>query len=422
MTQHPASAAATPTNRATPEGRTTKPSPSLPAARTAAAGLASLAVAAAGLVTAPTAQAAVEWDFQSCATEGGPAPLITHDNPGPGQWPRWTYLVDGSSVGTLAAPPQSTITWALPAMSPGTHRWEVLDRVGQTIQRTTVTAPACPADPDLPDPPSTAPTGGRVDIGEAVCRYDTTGRLVPMVEFGYLLPPYSESAAGLTITADGRAAGTYVVPPGQARLGAIPLTGTRTVLSFAVTGATTRTETVTTPRCEGAFSATPSAPVVQVGGQLRILASGLGHDERVSVSVSGQHLGSLLATQRREWLIVDVPESFKAMNGRNLTVTGAHSRVSSTVSTVTPKTLRPTIWKPTLRRGSTQRVDVAGLAPGEKVVVIYGGKWISPSTAVADARGRYRFSFDPGTTPGRKTVTVRGLDDSRKGSVAFTLR
>lgn len=165
--------------------------------------------------------------------------------------------------------------------------------------------------------------------------------------------------------------------------------------------------------------------MVPIGATAGVAVTGAADAEPVRLYVSGQRIAEGVAdTSGAVTLRGRIPTTFREMRDRTVEVRGATGNRygRSTISTVGPKVLAPTVREPVISRGSDQRVSVAGLMPHERVVVIYGGRWITPSGTRASAEGRYALTFDPGTTPGRRTVTVLGQGDARRGSVSFTLR
>lgn len=400
-----------------------------------------LALAAAGAVaTAPTvsatptttlADAAKDpgWDYQTCESHGVPARAVDVDNPGPSA--TWsTYWVDGTALTTLAPPP-GAYTYVLPTVPPGEHLWQVTAKYEDepTGEGELITTPECPEDPDLPDTPpaSQAPNQDLTmhDIGVPECRVEDG--LVAQGPVGYHHLNADPTRAGrLEVRVDGMLAESFVVPAKTGRKGRLDLApGSRTV-SLHVTGQSrTKTQQIEVGDCSTEFVTQPSSTVVRSGERLRVSGGGALKGERLRLFVSGQQVGEAVAGSGGAINVSGVlPETWKQMSNRTVSVRGgATGRIGSThVSTVVPKALTPTVWKSTMPRGSKQRVTVSGLVPHERAVVMYGGRWISPSGSRANSLGRYSLLFDPGTYPGRKTVTVRGHDDSRRGSVTFTLR
>jgi hypothetical protein len=73
-----------------------------------------------------------------------------------------------------------------------------------------------------------------------------------------------------------------------------------------------------------------------------------------------------------------------------------------------------------VKAGKTQKVTVTGLASGEPVHVVYGGKTIT--TSKASSSGTFSYSFKVGSKKGKKSVSVIGAFDSRSGSTSFTVK
>lgn len=383
------------------------------------------------VTSAPAVEQEPGWDYQTCATHGVPARQVevTNDTP---TTQSWNYWVDGEHLTSIRlAPIGGPYTYALPPVPSGEHRWQYNGKYdeGPVGEGELITTPECPEDPDLPDtpPPSEPPSEGftMLEINEPTCRLDGDGVSQTGVGFHHL---NGDSARGgtLEIRVDDTLADSYVVPEKSGRKGWLDLApGTHTV-SLKVAGqGTTKTAEVEVGDCSTSFTVDPSATVVASGDRLRAEVSGAVAGEHLDLHLSGVKIGEGLAgPSGRATLSGVVPEGWKQMSNRTLAVKGAAPGRTGTaqVSTVAPRTLAPTVWKSTVPRGSSQRVSVTGLVPGERVVVIYGGRWITPSGSTADAQGRYTLEFDPEARPGRKTVTVRGHDTTRQGAVTFTLR
>lgn len=160
----------------------------------------------------------------------------------------------------------------------------------------------------------------------------------------------------------------------------------------------------------------------KIGGALRVNASGLAAGEAYTISVAGIKVGTgkAQATGKVSQLVT-IPRVLSE-GLRTVTVTGSMSdRTGSTSArVVTSKTLTTKVSKTTLRRNQTVKLTVSGLAPFEPVRVWYAGKLVSRSGAIASSSGTYTISFKVGTKTGSKSITVNGLDASRK--VTRTLR
>lgn len=403
--------------------------------RPSAAALTGLALAVGGLVVAaPTVSAAQEpgWDHQTCDSHGAPARQVELTSPGVSAM-SYTYWVDEAFLATATLGPSGDYSYVLPPVPVGAHRWKSSTKFDGKPDGpgTAITTPECPADPDVPatPPESEAPSAGltllRVDEAP-VCRLESDGSVSAPVGYSHLNGDSTKDGT-LEVRVDGELDDSYVVPKRSGRAGRLDLSpGTHTVdLGVAGQDGPGKTVDVTVPDCSADLAVTPGAAVVKPGGSMSVRAKGATPGEALRLRLSGVTIAEGLADDSgAATLRGTVPKTFTAMNNRTVQVRGASATRTGTarLSTVLPKTLRPTVWKSTVPRGSTQRVTVTGLAPKERAVVVYGGRWISPSGSAADARGRYTLRFDPDARPGRRTVTVRGLDDTRRGSVTFTLR
>lgn len=404
-----------------------------------AATMSGLALVAAGAIaTAPAVSASPtttladpEWDYQTCETHGVPSRQVEISNNTPTTWV-WDYWVDGQHLTSIRlGPVGGPYTYVLPPVPAGEHHWQYSGKYddGPVGEGERITTPECPEDPDLPDPPSPSkpPSSGftMLAVGEPVCRLGEDGVSQSGVAFSYLNGD-SERGGTLEIRVDGELAESYVVPRKGGRSGSLDLDpGTHTV-SLKVAGQSSeKTAKVEVGDCSADFTVDPSATVVASGARVRAQVTGAISGEPLGLYLSGVKIGETEAGSGGTATVSGiVPEGWKQMSNRTLAVKGAAAgRVGTAkVSTVAPKELAPTVWKSSVPRGSKQRVSVAGLVPGERVVVIYGGRWITPSGSTADARGRYSLTFDPGARAGTKTVTVRGHDTTRRGAVTFTLR
>lgn len=72
-----------------------------------------------------------------------------------------------------------------------------------------------------------------------------------------------------------------------------------------------------------------------------------------------------------------------------------------------------------IKRGGSVVVTATGLAPLEKARVSYGGSIVV--TGKATSAGTFRYTLRVGTTTGTKSVSVLGLNATRKGTKTFTV-
>lgn len=107
-----------------------------------------------------------------------------------------------------------------------------------------------------------------------------------------------------------------------------------------------------------------------------------------------------------------------ATGTRTITLTVADgTTATTTVKALAAKTLSPTVKRTIVPRGGTQTVRVTGLAAGEPLRIIYGGRVIK--TGRATSTGTYAYAFTVGRTTGLKAVKVQGAFANRAGSKTF---
>lgn len=112
----------------------------------------------------------------------------------------------------------------------------------------------------------------------------------------------------------------------------------------------------------------------------------------------------------------------KATSTKTVTVipSGHSGTKSITIKSLGAKTLKPTVKYSSIKRGKKQTVTVKGLAPAEPLNVVYGGK---KYPGKASSYGNYSFTFNVGSSKGKKYVKVFGaFSDIRKGSASFTVK
>lgn len=151
---------------------------------------------------------------------------------------------------------------------------------------------------------------------------------------------------------------------------------------------------------------------VQTGGRATVKATGLTPGSWVCAgSVPGS--AGLSGTAS---ISAKVPTGATGTKTITLTVADGTS-ASTTVKALAAKTLSPTVTRAVVPRGGTQTVRVTGLAAGEPLKVIYGGKVIK--TGRATSTGTYGYAFPVGRATGLKAVKVQGAFTNRVGSKTF---
>lgn len=151
---------------------------------------------------------------------------------------------------------------------------------------------------------------------------------------------------------------------------------------------------------------------VQTGGRATVKATGLTPGSWVCAgSVPGS--AGLSGTAS---ISAKVPTGATGTKTITLTVADGTS-ASTTVKALAAKSLSPTVTRAVVPRGGTQTVRVTGLAAGEPLKVIYGGKVIK--TGKATSTGTYGYAFPVGRATGLKAVKVQGAFTNRVGSKTF---
>jgi hypothetical protein len=157
------------------------------------------------------------------------------------------------------------------------------------------------------------------------------------------------------------------------------------------------------------------------GTTITVHSSGLDAGEPYAVRIGDRRVatgtaGSLGRVDRAVRIPTGTPE------GRtSVVVTGSEQdrRGRDTVRVVAAKQLGLALGKADVRASDPQTVTVSRLAAGERVTVTYQGTRVSPGSARADARGRWRGTFPVGTTWGTKAVKVTGQFATRNATATF---
>lgn len=152
---------------------------------------------------------------------------------------------------------------------------------------------------------------------------------------------------------------------------------------------------------------------VPVGGRVTVKATGLTPGEWACATGGSVSSADAAGTAN---LAARVPGGSTGTKTLVLEVADGTS-ATATVKALAAKTFRPTVARATVRRGASQTVRVSGLAAGEPIKVVYGGRTIR--TAKASASGSYAVSFPVGRSRGLKSVKIRGAFSNRAGTKTF---
>ncbi|GAA4803497.1 hypothetical protein ACFQ0K_12065 [Nocardioides caeni] len=154
---------------------------------------------------------------------------------------------------------------------------------------------------------------------------------------------------------------------------------------------------------------------VKAGTSVTVRAAGLAPGERDCVVLAGGNGAAVGDADGNGSASIAVPPTTRNYKAALRTVGGAN--LTTPVTALAPKVL--TVLRGTSRvaAGGQQAVRITGLVPGEKATIRYGK--VVVGTGVANANGAFRVTFAVGRAKGTKTVTGRGLFNTRRGAVTF---
>jgi len=165
-----------------------------------------------------------------------------------------------------------------------------------------------------------------------------------------------------------------------------------------------------------ALTVTGPSTFVRSGSTVHVSVAGLAAGESYCPTGVGTVAGGTANSEGAATFDVKLPTSTA---NSVVTVTGSNAgrTGSATIKGLAAKTLWPRVSTSSIRRGHTQTVSVAGLAPFEPLHITYRGTTLKVSKA--SSTGTYRYSFNVGHSKGYKTVHVIGAFSNRAGSKTF---
>lgn len=167
------------------------------------------------------------------------------------------------------------------------------------------------------------------------------------------------------------------------------------------------------------FIVTVPDDVLTRNTKVRVKATRLAADEKFKVLLDDDVLARGVADKKgRVSALVLIPG--KTPEGEHtISVVGSNDARLGTVDVlvVVPKALDVEVTKDKVKPNRNNTVKVVGLVAGEDVTVTYNGEVLVEG--VADAQGKYEYTFDVGDESGMKTVEVVGAVPSRNGEDTF---
>jgi hypothetical protein len=177
------------------------------------------------------------------------------------------------------------------------------------------------------------------------------------------------------------------------------------------------------PLPRASFDVTVPADLVATGTTATVTATGLAPGERYCVySVEGAVARAGRADAEGKAVItVTVPRTTGRLPVYVYGERDARQGTSTTPLRVVDavKKLGVSVTKARVERSGRNRVNVTGLANGEKVTVTYRSKVVL--TGRATTSGTFTGTFGVGTVTGRKTVYVKGITATRQGTTTLTV-
>jgi len=171
------------------------------------------------------------------------------------------------------------------------------------------------------------------------------------------------------------------------------------------------------PSATPALDITGPAGYVQGGSVASYRITGVVPGDKLCVAAFGRHKFAVGRADGTARVSLTVPSSTGA---RTVLVSDRGGNSSGVRTDVLGAKTLPVAVSPSLaKRGSTVSVTVSGLAPGERVRVLWRG--VVRHRGFAGTDGAYRTRFTVGTTLGYGSVTAYGEFSTRKGSHAVTV-
>jgi hypothetical protein len=168
------------------------------------------------------------------------------------------------------------------------------------------------------------------------------------------------------------------------------------------------------------FDVTAPTGYVAAGAPVQISASGLEPGERYcTYSVEGTIAKAGKANAQG---VATIAATAPSAGVRPVYVYGERDSRQGTAELrvlVAKKTFVATTNVKTVKRNGTIRVSARGLAPSEPVRIGYGGVYIKTANARTD--GTISYTFNVGSSLGKKNVYVRGITNTRQGVASFTV-